>query len=203
MTTGTLNISLQVKGKLLVELLQMLVRGEPGEIEVLDGVPNEDDKTAQGPGHTSGAVQGKSAGNKPQVTDRGEWKTEAVGGDPEPGRSAVQDKDVEMDEAAVSERTAIQVVELAARLDGKSRRMARPTHALVMKMYCCDNMSISKVARKCGCSQGTAVNRKKALEKLLGQPLAVFRRYSGVLEKATQAAEDTRAKNIHRPNLLK
>lgn len=109
-------------------------------------------------------------------------------------------KPTDEDEEA-SRKIAFRVFELAARLDGNGKREKRPTHALVLKLYCCDDQSVSQIAKKCGCSHGTVMNRKNYLEKTLGTSLDTFRRHSEMMTAAAKTLEDGRAQNIYRRGL--
>ena len=91
-------------------------------------------------------------------------------------------------------------LKLAGVLDSNPRVKA-PNHITVLKMYCLDEMTIGKIARKCGCTKGTVFNRKVALEKRLGKPLDVYRQMSGIFDQVAAALGDGRARSVFRRGL--
>jgi hypothetical protein len=95
---------------------------------------------------------------------------------------------------------AFRAFEMATRLD-ENPRQGKPTHAVVLGMYCVKELSINEIAKACGCAHGTIVNRKRELERKLGLPLETFRKHSAMLEEAERTAEDGRAKEIYRRGL--
>ena len=83
--------------------------------------------------------------------------------------------------------------QLAQKLDANPQLKA-PTHLAVLQLYCIKSMSLDEIAGECGCSKGTASDRKKRLEKKLGSSLMEFRPYSDHLEKIAESLSDDRAK---------
>ena len=128
------------------------------------------------------AVGGKSVSSEQSAVTRGEVSSE---------QSVVSSEPVGVVGAALK---------LASVLDSNPRVKA-PNHMTVLKMYCLDEMSIGKIARKCGCTKGTVINRKAALEKRLGQSMDAYRRMSGMFDQVEKALGDGRAKSIYRKGL--
>lgn len=115
----------------------------------------------------------------------------------------------EMDPSAVqtavdedtSRTIAFRAFELATRFDERDKKKA-PAHVTVLRLYCCDGLSVQRIADKCGCSKGTVMSRKKDLEAQLGISLEAFRRHSAMLKEAARTAEYAKAKKIYRKGLL-
>jgi len=121
----------------------------------------------------------------------------------------VANDEINIDPSAVQATTdeetsrtiAFRAFELATRFDERDKKKA-PAHVTVLRLYCCDELSVGKIAAKCGCSKGTVMARKKDLEAQLGISLEAFRRHSAMLKEAAETAEYSKAKKIHRRNLL-
>ena len=90
---------------------------------------------------------------------------------------------------------------LAEKLDAKPRLKA-PTHLTVFRLYCVKELSVSQIAKKCGCSHGTVMNRKRSLETMLESSLESFCQQSGLLDSMSKAMEDGRARKIYRRGMV-
>lgn len=73
----------------------------------------------------------------------------------------------------------------------------------VFRCYCEEGLSAEKIARKCKCSKGTVINRKRQLEAKLGSKLESLRNISDHFEKIDGDLSDPRAEHIHRKNALR
>jgi hypothetical protein len=105
------------------------------------------------------------------------------------------------DEDENSRKIALKAFDIATRLDDGSNRKKRPSHLEVLREYCVEGLTVDGIRRKCRCSKGTVINRKKDLEKMLGRSLESFMQYAGTLQKAEKALRDGRATRIYRKAL--
>ncbi len=125
----------------------------------------------------------------------------------EPG--GLVDDDAQIDVATVrtttdeetSRKIAFRVFDLATQID-EGARTKPPAHSTVLRLYCCEELSVNQIAKKCGCSHATVMNRKGDLEEKLGMSLEAFRRHAAMLKVAAETAEYAKAKKIQRRNLL-
>lgn len=74
----------------------------------------------------------------------------------------------------------------------------RPTHAEFFRLYCLDELSLSQIMRKTGCSRGTASYRKKRCETVLKAPLDTFIRYGAVVDTLERQRREANARYIHK-----
>jgi hypothetical protein len=89
---------------------------------------------------------------------------------------------------------------LASRLDARGR-MRPPTPLTVFRMYCVDEMTAERIARKCRCSKTTVLNRLQSIRSATGMNPGQLRAYSAHLANLDPATLDSRAKRI-RPHAL-
>ena len=156
--------------------------------------------TAKTASSFGGATEGNSAvGDKVAAFAKTSVAAQRAMADQTEDKSARRCGDRDDDEDA-SRVLAFRAIDLATRLD--SGLAKKPTHATVLGMYCGKNLSMRAIAKACGCAHTTVANRKQELERKLGLPLDAYRQHSGMLEKATKAAEDARAKKIYRRGLM-
>jgi len=67
-------------------------------------------------------------------------------------------------------------------LDSESRRKS-PNLLTIFRLYCVQEMTVEKIARKCKCSKATVSNRLKLLESKTGVPASRLRRISSYFTK--------------------
>lgn len=126
----------------------------------------------------------------------------ACGGDKSNGASRNEKVDGASTVSEVPERKLVgMALTLAQELDGNPRVKA-PTHMMVLKMYCLDRLTVRDIQKKCRCGHGTVMNRKRILEKRLGQPLDSYRNMSGIFEGMAATLGDGRATKIYRKALV-
>ena len=68
----------------------------------------------------------------------------------------------------------------------------------VFRLFCIENLSISAIARKCGCSRPIIFLRLEALRNRLGCDPASLRRYSAHFENIERSLRHSAAKSIYR-----
>lgn len=96
---------------------------------------------------------------------------------------------------------ATQALELLVRLDSELR-LKPPSLVTVFKFSCRDGLSAERIARKCGCSKATVINRLRLLQEKTGLSSAQMQQVSSHLEDALETAKDPRASRLHRRNLI-
>lgn len=89
------------------------------------------------------------------------------------------------------------ILAVAHELDGGPRLQA-PTHTTVLNLYCKEGLSVAEIEKKCACSRGTVISRKKELEQRLGRPLSELRMFSDHFENVALLLSDDRARHINR-----
>jgi hypothetical protein len=77
-----------------------------------------------------------------------------------------------------------------------------PSTLTVFRLYCIEELSIPRIARKCGCSVGTVANRLALLRAKTGVAPESLRRLSGHISKMEEDLSDSRAKRLHRRSFI-
>jgi hypothetical protein len=113
--------------------------------------------------------------------------------------AGIRCEEAEPDEEAVR-RMANGALRIAFAINGEKQGRP-PLHSEVLKLYVIESMTVNAIAKRCGCSHGTVMNRKRELEERFGVPLEYFRRHSGMFGEAMKTAEDWRARKVRREEL--
>ncbi len=83
-----------------------------------------------------------------------------------------------------------------------STTMKHPSATAIFRLYCIDALGVSAIARKCGCSRGTVMNRLAFIRNKTGADPDALRGTSGVFDNADKQVSDSRARYIHRKQLI-
>jgi len=102
----------------------------------------------------------------------------------------------------MSENVARQAFELVRKLD-EGHATRGPSLLTVFRLYCMNELSAERIARQCGCSKATVINRLRVLAKKTGVSPERLRRYSAQFETMEEDMTDWRAKRIHRQGLAR
>jgi hypothetical protein len=103
---------------------------------------------------------------------------------------------------ALGEETARQAFALIQQLDA-SPAFAKPPSALtVFRLYCMEELSAERIARKLGCSKGTVINRLNLIRQKTGSDPGALRKFSPHLQSLEETLTDPRAARIRRRNLV-
>jgi hypothetical protein len=102
---------------------------------------------------------------------------------------------------AHDENIARQAFALIQKLDSDQPRRP-PTVLAVFRLYCIEEMTATRIARKYRCAKATILNRLRAIRAATGTDPQNLRRLSPHLAQIEDAASDPRAKHIHRQNLI-
>jgi hypothetical protein len=100
----------------------------------------------------------------------------------------------------MTENVARQAFELVRKLD-EGHTARGPSLLTVFRLYCMNEMSAERIARQCGCSKATVINRLRVLAEKTGVSPERLRRYSAQFERMEEDLTDWRAKRIHRQGL--
>jgi hypothetical protein len=122
-----------------------------------------------------------------------------VAGEEGSAPAGIRCEEAEPDEEAVR-RMANGALRIAFAINGEKQGRP-PLHSEVLKLYVIESMTVNAIAKRCGCSHGTVMNRKRELEERFGVPLEYFRRHSGMFGEAMKTAEDWRARKVRREEL--
>jgi len=105
-----------------------------------------------------------------------------------------QPKDVEQD-------IARRVFALVQQLDSQSPK-TQPSVLTVFRLYCIEELSAEAIARKHHCSKTTIIDRLNRIRTATGTDPQRLRAFSSQFNNIEQSTADSRAKNIHRKNLI-
>jgi hypothetical protein len=101
----------------------------------------------------------------------------------------------------VPEDAARHAFALVQKLDTESP-MKPPTLLTVFRLYCMEEMTAGRIARKCACSKGTIIGRLALIRQKTGVDPEAMRRLSSQFEKIESDIADSRAEHIHRKGLI-
>ena len=101
----------------------------------------------------------------------------------------------------VPEDAARRAFALVQQLDPESR-MKAPSVLTVFRLYCMEELTTDRIARKCGCSKGTVISRLRLIRDKTGVDPEALRRLSPHLEKIEEDMSDSRAEHIHRKRMI-
>jgi hypothetical protein len=96
-------------------------------------------------------------------------------------------------------RRALALIE---ELESKGPRQSAPSVLKIFRLFCLEELSPAAIARRCGCSRGTVINRLSAIEKKTGLPPARLRRMSDHFSKVDDQITAHGARHVHRRNLI-
>jgi hypothetical protein len=95
-------------------------------------------------------------------------------------------------------RTAFGLIEALE----STKRMIEPSVLKVFRLYCMKEMTTDQIAQDCGCAKGTVINRLERIQKATGMDPNSLKRLSPHLQKIEDDANDSRARHIHRKDLV-
>jgi hypothetical protein len=98
----------------------------------------------------------------------------------------------EIDQDVVS-----RVFALLRQLESETK-LPPPTTMAVFRLYCMEALSAAQVARECGCSKATVLNRLALIRSKTGIDPAQLRTFSPHIGKLQAQLSDPRAGRIHR-----
>lgn len=101
----------------------------------------------------------------------------------------------------IPEDVARSAFALVQQLDSESR-MKAPTVLTVFRLYCIEELSAERIAKKHHCSKPTILRRLELIRAKTGMDPAAFRTMSTHLSKLEDETRDSRAAHIHRKNLI-
>jgi hypothetical protein len=99
------------------------------------------------------------------------------------------------------EETARQAFALVRTLDAHGPQR-EPSLLKVFRLYCVEALSAETVARRCGCSKATVINRLALIEQRTGADPTTLRAYSAQFEGTEASVNDPRARRISRREVL-
>lgn len=99
------------------------------------------------------------------------------------------------------EDAARQAFALVKALDSETG-IRRGSVYTVFRLYCLEGLSAEQVAKRCGCSKGTVINRLRRIERQTGLKPDRLRVHSGQFEAIEESLSDSRARRIHRRGAL-
>jgi DNA-binding NarL/FixJ family response regulator len=105
------------------------------------------------------------------------------------------------DTEPVPEDVARQAFQLIEQLD--SEQVIKPPSVLaVFRLYCDEGLSAEEVARRCGCSKGTVINRLRLIREKTQMEPDELRRFSSQFEKIEDDIRESKAAYIHRKGMI-
>lgn len=101
----------------------------------------------------------------------------------------------------VAEDVARRAFQLIEQLDSE-QVIKPPSVVAVFRLYCMQELTAERVARKCGCAKGTVINRLKMIREKTGMDPDELRRFSSQFDQIEEDIRDSKAAYIQRKRLI-